>query len=169
MQQEKKSPDLNYFLNPGYIYLATRPGTISTVLGSGVSVCIYDQKRKLGGMNHFQLPFISDKRQATALFGNVATLTLIRMLIHDGSDPKHLEAQILGGASNGAAEPQPIGRENVRVARSILKREKIPIVSEDAGGKKGRKVVFTTATNEMAVIKVDKIRSGDWYPYDRKR
>ena len=169
MQQEKKSSDLNYFLNPGYIYLASCPCTISTVLGSGVSVSIYDQKRKLGGMNHFQLPSINNKQQATALFGNVATLALIRMLIHDGSDLKDLEAQILGGASNGAAEPHSIGQENISVARSVLKRERIPIVSEDAGGKKGRKVVFTTATNEMAVIKVDKIRSGDWYPYDQKR
>ncbi len=36
----------NYFLKPGYIFLSENPTVISIVLGSSVSVCLYDSRRK---------------------------------------------------------------------------------------------------------------------------
>ena len=78
----------NYFLKPGYILLSVKPTVISTVLGSCVSVCLYDRKMKTGGMNHFQLPYARDKDKTTARFGNVATQYLIRLMIHGGSKKK---------------------------------------------------------------------------------
>ena len=165
----KNNATENYYLEPGYIFLAEKPTSISTVLGSCVSVCIYDRKRKVGGMNHFQVPFATDSDQATARFGNVATITLIRMMVHDGSKIKNLEAQILGGALNRKISQKDIGLENIMAARKILTREHIQITSEDVRGGKGRKVVFNTGNNEIAVIKVDKLREADWYPYRSNR
>ena len=159
----------NYYLEPGYIFLAEKPTSISTVIGSCVSVCIYDRKRKVGGMNHFELPLATDSDQATARFGNVATITLIRMMIHDGSKIKNLEAQILGGAHNSKVSPKDIGFENIMAAKRILTRERIRITSEDVRGGKGRKIIFNTVTNEIAVFKVDKLRDSDWYPFKNKR
>ncbi len=164
----EKSNDLihtNYFLEAGYLFLAIKSTIVSTVLGSSVSVCIYDRKRKLGGINHFQFPFTSEKNQAIARYGNVATIALVHMMVNDGSKIKHLEAQILGGAHNRKVSPKNIGLENIQAARKILDREKINIASEDVGGEKGRKIVFNTNTNEIAVIKVEKLRNKDWYPY----
>jgi chemotaxis protein CheD len=157
---------LNYFLSPGYIYVATKHAVISGVFGSCVSVCLYDLKRKTGGMNHFRFPHIREKDQATALYGNAATLMLIRMMLDSGSELKNLEAQILGGAYNSFISPKDIGRENITVARNILAKKGINIVSEDVGGEKGRKVVFNTASNEIAVIKVENLRKADWFPYE---
>ena len=160
---------VNYFLEPGYIFVATRPSVISEVMGSCVSVCLYDRKRKTGGMNHFRFPDIREKHLTTALYGNVATIALIRMMIGDGSNKKHLEAQIIGGSYNRLVSPRNIGRENIMTARSILARERVNLVSEDVGGEKGRKVVFNTRTNEIAIMKVEKLRSSDWYPYENER
>jgi chemotaxis protein CheD len=154
-----------YFLEPGYIFVATRPAVISSVLGSAVSVCLYDRKRKLGGMNQFQLPEVRDRRKATARYGNAATLALVRMMEENGCAIRTLEAQILGGAFNREISDEDVGRANVVVARRVLGRKGIRIVSEDVGGAKGRKVVFNTGTNEVAVMKVDRLRSGDWHPY----
>lgn len=168
-QSEDRLIPVDYFLEPGYIFMATRPAVISGVLGSCVSVCLYDRKRKVGGMNHFRLPHTSDRKAATAVYGNVATLTLIRMMVDDGSKRKHLEAQILGGAHNLEVSPRNIGRENVISARRVLARERINVVSEDVGGERGRKVVFNTVNNEVAVMKVEKLRTGDWYPYEESR
>jgi len=165
----KNNTTENYYLEPGYIFLAEKPTSISTVLGSCVSVCIYDRKRKIGGMNHFKVPFATDSDQATARFGNVATITLIRMMIHDGSKIKNLEAQILGGAHDRKVSPKDIGFENILAAKRILTRERIRVTSEDVRGGKGRKIVFNTATNEIAVFKVDKLRESDWYPYKSNR
>jgi chemotaxis protein CheD len=170
MNDDDRSPAAgNYLLKPGYIYIAEPKTIMSTVLGSSVSVCLFDRKRKVAGMNHFRLPFTRDAQNATADYGNVATLTLIRMLVHDGSDARHLEAQVFGGAYNTEISPKDIGRENVSVAKKVLLREKIRIVSEDIGGEKGRKIVFDPAKNETAVIKVDKLRKGDWFPYEDDR
>ncbi len=160
---------INYFIEPGYIFVATKPAVISGVLGSCVSVCLFDWKRKIGGMNNFKFPFIKGKNLATAVYGNVATLALVRMMLNEGSEIKHLEAQIIGGAYNSEISPENIGKENIIVARKILTREGVRIASEDVGGEKGRKVIFNTTSNEVAVMKVDKLRLGDWYPYDNNR
>jgi chemotaxis protein CheD len=160
---------VNYFLEPGYIYLAEKPTAISTVLGSSVSICLYDGKRRIGGINHYRYPFTRDRKNSTAYYGNVAIITLIRMLCEDGSKMKHLKAQLFGGAHNSRISSRDIGSENVRVAKKILDSKKVPVISEDVGGQVGRKVVFRTDINEIIVIKVENLRSGDWFPYDNTR
>jgi chemotaxis protein CheD len=159
----------NYFLMPGYIFAPDEPTVISSVLGSSVSVCLFDRKRNKGGMNHFLVPLAQSAQNSTPRFGNVATLALIRLMIQAGSKKKHLEAQILGGAYDPQHCSKDVGSENVRVAKRVLMREKIRVVSEDTGGEKGRKIVFHTGTNEVAVLKVERLRKGDWYPYEGDR
>jgi chemotaxis protein CheD len=159
----------NYLLAPGFIYVAIRPAMISAALGSCVSICLFDRKRNVGGMNHFQYPVVREKEEARACYGNVAALALVRMMYDDGSKVNHLEAQIFGGAFNRSSGSRDIGKENINIARRVLRREKIAIVSEDVGGEKGRKIVFNTATNEVAVIRVAELRAGDWYPYEGER
>jgi chemotaxis protein CheD len=159
----------NYFLQSGFIVVPAKATDISTVLGSCVAICLYDPKRQTGGMNHFQLPFTDEKHKATARYGNIAALTLIHMMVSDGSKIKHLEAQIFGGAHNPKISPENIGRSNIKIARTLLAKKKIRVVSEDVGGEKGRKIVFNTHSGEVAVLKVDKLRQGDWYPYQSDR
>ena len=159
----------DYFLEPGHILLAATPTIISTVLGSCVSICIYDKKQKVGGINHFQYPYTRKKKESTAKYGNVAAITLIRMMVNNGSKIKNLEAQLFGGALNREISSTSIGLENIIIARKILAKERIRIVSEDVGGEKGRKIVFNTGTNEIAVMKVEKLRARDWYPYKNDR
>jgi len=145
--------------------IAADPTCISAVLGSCVSVCIYDRKKKCGGMNHFRFPYTGDRKRATALYGNVSTLSLIQMMMDNGSQKEYLEAQIFGGAQNQKIAQEDIGIENIEAARKVLQRCKVRIVSEDVGGLMGRKVVFNTETAELAVIRVQKLRKEDWYPY----
>ncbi len=160
----------NYLLQPGYIYVPEKALSISTVIGSGVAVCIFNKKARIGGMNHFQLPFMSTNGKTTAIYGNIATITLIKMMLTFESGTrttkvKNLEAQIFGGAYNPDNSDKDVGKENIEIARKILNQNKIAIISEDTGGKKGRKVVFNISTNEAAVLKVDNLRDADWYPY----
>lgn len=166
MANESKIPQIrNYLLEPGYILIAAEPTCISTVLGSSVSVCIYDREREYGGMSHFRFPFTSDRQRTTALYGNVSTLSLLRMMLENGSEKKYLEAQVFGGAYNQGFSEEDIGKENIQVAQKVLQRYNIQIISEDIGGMMGRKVVFNTATAELAVFRVQKLRKEDWYPY----
>ena len=159
----------NYFLDPGYIYITAEPTRISAVVGSAVAVCVFDHKRKIGGMNLFQYPAAPNDARPTARYGDVSTRTLVRMMLSEGSRHRHLEAQIFGGAFNSSVSPRNIGRENISVARRILARARVRVVSEDVGGEIGRKIVYDTSTNEIAVIRVDRLRRSDWFPYEERR
>lgn len=167
--RENSTPTVqNYFLEPGYLYLPSTPTIISTVLGSSVGVSIYDKKRNVGAMNHFLYPSTDDRAKATGVYGNVATMALVKMLVDRGSNIRHLEAQLLGGAFDPKVCEKNVGFENTGMAKSILLKKGVRIVSEDTGGRIGRKIMFNTLNGEIVVIKVENLRSGDWYPYNRR-
>lgn len=84
----------HYLLQPGYVFVPNQGISISTVIGSSVSICIYDKKNRIGGMNHFQLPYMAARGKTTALYGNVAAIALIKMMLAHDSQRKYLEAQI---------------------------------------------------------------------------
>ncbi len=161
----ENSVSTHYYLKPGYIFVPDQSVDISTVIGSGVSVCIYDRKKQIGGMNHFRFPYMAQMGKTTALYGNIATTALLRMLLAQESSINNLEAQIVGGAYHPKRKNKEIGRENIEIARKVLLKDRISITSQDVGGEKGRKVVFNTSTNDVAVLKVDRLRNRDWYPY----
>ena len=166
MANNTKTPQAqDYFLKPGYIYLPQTSTSISVVLGSSVSVSLFDKKLKSGGMNHFLYPATNKKGKTTALYGNIAVVTLISMMINNGSKTKHIEAQIFGGAFNPKYSEKNIGAHNLAVAREILKSNKINIASEDVGGELGRKVVFDSSNSDIAILKVGSLRKSDWHPY----
>ncbi len=167
--ESQKLVERDYLLKPGYIYLPEKPTVISTVLGSSVSVSLYDKSLKKGGMNHFLFPMVENREKTTALYGNVAVHTLVRMMVESGSAIKNLEAQLFGGAFNSKHSQRNIGRENFITARSILARKRIKIVSEDVGGELGRKIVFNTSNYEIVILKVERLRTSDWYPYKGDR
>ncbi|MEW6378419.1 MAG: chemotaxis protein CheD [bacterium] len=153
---------INYFLEAGSLYLATRPALISTVLGSCVSICLWDKRKRIGGMNHYVLPVVHDNQEVTTRFGNVATPLLIKMMQEEGSVLADLEAQVFGGARTVRNISTNIGRENVNMARKILNHFGIQIVSEDVEGQLGRKIVFNSFSGEAVVLKVKQLRKTDW-------
>jgi len=169
--KSKEKHVIDYLIKPGHIFVSEKPAMISAVLGSCVSVCIYDNRLKIGGMNNFRLPVAEHSSRSTACYGNIATSALINMMIDTGSKVKYLEAQIFGGSSqpDSPAPKKDIAQDNIKIARNILKKKGIPIVSQDIGGEKGRKIVFDTISNQILVLKVDKIRKSDWYPYEDQR
>ncbi|MEA3417388.1 MAG: chemotaxis protein CheD [Thermodesulfobacteriota bacterium] len=164
--KEKDIRLYEYYLKPGYIFLNTEPSIISTVVASCVAVSLWDCRKKYGGMAHYLYPFTDSGDKTTARYGNVSISYLIRMFLKEGTNKKNIKAQIFGGASlQQSTESREVAKENVRIARSVLKGFKIRIISEDVGGAIGRKLVYNTSTNEVIVYKAKKLRRSDWYPY----
>ena len=153
----------SYVLESGYVYFNKRNISVVTVLGSSVAVCIWDKILRYGGMNHFFFPFTKDASKATPRYGNVAIAALVKIMEEAGCKRSNMRAMIFGGAQKEGLTNEGIGYENVRIAREILNRKLVPIASEDTGGTMGRKVLFSTATGEAAVLKTHKIRESDWY------
>jgi chemotaxis protein CheD len=90
------------------------------------------------------------------------------MFLDNGAKGADLKAQLFGGAQSDSADCSRIAKENLEMARMILKKYHIAVISEDTGGFMGRKLVYNTRENETIVYKVSTIRSSDWYPYDHE-
>ncbi len=157
----------SYYLDPGYIYFPADPTTLRTVVGVCVAVCLWDAQLEQGAMNHFIHPATANPETATPKFGNVATAELIAMMERAGSSRENLQAQILGGAAPKGPGGPETGVNNAQMARDVLRRKGIQIVSEDTGGNMGRKIVFDTGTGHVMVLKVQRIRSEDWGEADQ--
>lgn len=132
------------FIHVGQIHVDHAPTAISTVLGSCVAVCLYDERLGIGGMNHYLLPFWNGNGLQTPKFGNISIPRLIESMMEKGSKPSTMKAKLFGGASMNisGSEAMMIGEKNIIVARQILGEYKIPIVAEDIGGQNGRKIQF---------------------------
>lgn len=132
------------FIHVGQIHVDDAPHAISTVLGSCVSVCLYDSNLGIGGMNHYLLPFWNGNGLQSPKFGNIAIPKLIEAMMARGSNSKTIQAKLFGGASMNTmgTEAMMIGQKNILVAKEILKEYKISIVAEDVGGQNGRKIQF---------------------------
>ncbi len=142
------------YLHPGQLFASAEPSVVTTILGSCVSVCLYDAARGIGGLNHFLLPHWAGGEAASPRFGNVAITTLVERLGALGAPRSSLRAKLFGGACvTGAAEHRPdhLGAKNAACATTILGELGIPILPGDLGGRRGRKLVFHTADGTALV------------------
>ena len=138
----------DYFLYPSSLYAINKPCQIKTILGSCVAVCIYDQILKIGGMNHFLLPFWNGKGLPSPKYGNIATEKLIDKMLLFGSRKNNLQAKIFGGSNLFYQNKTQfkIGKRNIEIAHTVLSEYRIPIIKENTGGHYGRKIIFQTDT-----------------------
>ena len=144
------------YLHAGQLAAFREPRAISTVLGSCVAVCLWDGERGVGGMNHYLLPHRAGAGESSPRFGNVAMGGLLDEVVRLGGRFSHLRAKVFGGASVlGAPVPgvEPLGEQNVRLARSLLASAGIPIAAEDTGGSRGRRLIFQT-DDGLALVKL---------------
>jgi chemotaxis protein CheD len=104
-------------------------------------------------MCHYILPHGSDGGASAARYGNVALARLLGKLLALGARKTSLEAKLFGGACVIRAFDRPghLGSKNIDVARKFLADEGIPKVSEDVGGKKGRKLIFNVQDGTVSV------------------
>jgi chemotaxis protein CheD len=143
------------YLHAGEVFASATACTIATIVGSCVAVCLFDEKRCIGGANHYLLSESFVTGRASPRFGNVAIPELILRVIALGSRKGDLCAKIFGGASTTAAGGSgTLGSKNVQIARRILSAERIPVVAEDVGGDRGRKIIFHTAEGHVWVRKL---------------
>jgi chemotaxis protein CheD len=124
----------------GDILVSKEQIRITTVLGSCVTVCLFDALHKFGGMNHYLLPSPgTDGRH-----GDWSIRELHRRMLNLGSRPRTLQAKVFGGGSPLAFvnESSGVGADNARVAFETLADLKVPIVSECVGGNSGMRLYF---------------------------
>lgn len=140
-------------LMPGELHCQRGPLCLGTVLGSCVAVCLWDSQLRFGGMNHFLLPNRPSNGENSTKFGDIAVPRLVEAMRELGSNPRHLQAKLFGGAYVlHAGDPAfAVGRRNVEVAVSELRRHRIPIVASRLSGIHGLVIRQCTECGEVWV------------------
>lgn len=127
---------------------------LSTILGSCVAVCLHDPVCKIGGMNHFLLPFGQEEgTNRPVRYGVFAMEMLINALMKEGAKKNRLQAKLFGGARI-SADLRDIGQSNAAFARSFLATENIECLAESLGGTNARRLLYQPATGNARMLLV---------------
>ncbi len=105
------------FLYPGTVFVSKGAHEVFTVLGSCVSVCLWDKELKIGSINHFLLPSKHNEASDSPKFGDFATELLLKKMLELGSCKEKLWAKVFGGANqlNNSGLGYQVGQLNVEM------------------------------------------------------
>ena len=145
-------------LMPGEYYVSKNDECISTVLGSCISVCIFDPTIQVGGMNHFMLPAQGEHSSgawggpasSSTRYGNFAMEYLINAIIKLGGRKKNFQAKIFGGGQV-LDNMTDVGQSNILFVFDYLRKENISVIASDVGDIFPRKVVFFPKTGKVKI------------------
>jgi chemotaxis protein CheD len=130
-------------VNQGEHYASGDPEVcLTAILGSCISICLYDPAAKVGGMNHFLLPENPDSvHDAHGRYGAYLAELLINDLMSLGAIKSRLEAKVFGGGKmfQGLRD---VGAANAAFAKKFLMDEGIPILGGSTEGTSARRVEF---------------------------
>ena len=154
----------NCVIQAGHLACSHEPALIFTVCGNGLVLTMRDKFKGVGAIAHCIYPRAKAGEKPSHFHADVAVRSLIRLFGRSPVAPEHrFEAQLIGGGNyRGANHARALATANT--VRTMMKRLKIPLVSEDIGGTLGRKIIFNTSTGETMILKTSRIRRSDWLP-----
>lgn len=144
---------------PGEYYVTCHDEAITTVLGSCISACVRDPRRRIGGMNHFMLPedaagasnsWLEPSVGLATRYGSYAMESLINDLMKLGAARSRLEIKLFGGARI-LASMTDVGARNIAFVQAYLKLEGYAVTAEDVGGSQPRRIIYFPASGRVKV------------------
>jgi chemotaxis protein CheD len=142
-------------LLPGEHFAGDERYRVRTLLGSCVSIVLWQPYRRIGAMSHFVLAAgRTDADHAlNGRYGNEALALMLSDLQALGVAPGDCVAKVFGGGAmfeTGARLKLPdVGRKNGEAAHELLQQHRIPIVSESLFGEGHRLIIFSIDTGEV--------------------
>ncbi len=165
--------DKRTVIHPGEHTVSKNNIVLSTLLGSCVAACLFDQEEQVVGMNHFLL---ANERYArrdppvleseAGRYGMYAMELLVNDMLKMGAKRKNLRAKVFGGGNvlPGISSDDnffAVGSVNSRFVVEYLKRENIPIVAKDLNGGHGRVIHFVSSDYSVFVKRIAKAKAID--------
>lgn len=138
-------------ISAGQIYASRIPATVTTILGSCVSVCLRDPIAGVGGMNHFALA--SGEGGDPARYGTQAMQMLVRSIVEHGGSRHRLEAKVFGACHvlDFSHDAKSVCEQNATFIRQYLLEQNIPVLVERLGGDLPLEVCFETHTGRARI------------------
>jgi chemotaxis protein CheD len=139
------------FLYPGQLVVTRDAMEITTLLGSCVSVCLFDSIRKIAGMNHFLLPVNEKNNSDLEKYGDSSLTLMLEKILSMGSKKNDLEAKVFGGGEILIYENLNfnIGKKNITLALDFIKDHEIRLATKVVGGMLGARIIFNTVTGNV--------------------
>lgn len=142
---------------PGEFYVSRQEELVTTVLGSCISACIHDQRRGIGGMNHFMLPEPMGERDSwsatagrAARYGSDAMEQLINAILGAGGQRADLQVKVFGGG-RVLAQLTDIGQRNIDFVQRYIATEKLNLCASDLGDVYPRQLQFFPHSGRVRV------------------
>jgi len=158
-------PDI--YLKPGEMFISDKPVSVSTVLGSCISVTFFSQRLKVGAICHSLLPMCKKENPCDGTcdegFRYVAcSINRMRKTFSSlGIRDSEIEVKVFGGADmieSGFKKctTETVGMMNTKIALSTINNHNLKLKASDTGGTRGRKIIFFSHTGEVFLKKIRK-------------
>lgn len=163
---------IEIFLQPGEFYFGGGNTRIRTLLGSCVSITMWQPTQLIGGMCHYMLPSRSGRsaRQLDGRYGDEAILMFLREAMRHESDPNSFVVKVFGGGNmfhhDGSTHPCAIRpcREAIQSCRNVACKNTVRgitlledlgfvIEAHDLGGSSSRNIFFDISNGHVWVRK----------------
>jgi len=144
-------------VNMGELTVVSAHDRLFTILGSCIGLVLFDPHRQVAGLAHIMLPETDDPApKMPGKYANHAVPELMARLAAAGAARPALQAKLAGGSAMfKLTNPNPgtldIGARNAVAVRELLRAVRIPVLAEDVGGSRGRKLIFDPATAQMTI------------------
>lgn len=130
-----------------------RSRVLRTVLGSCVSVCLYDPVSCIGGMNHYVYPPRDEASASrfgyTTFSADICLEGLLEAMLAGGARKERLRAKAFGGGKMFDHEDvMTVGKRNSSYAKYWLENSGIPLELADFHGNYTRRLIFFPATGQ---------------------
>jgi len=140
--------------------MSTSPEKVTTVLGSCISVIMYDTEKQISMMSHNIMPSCGKSSACNGDCSNVykyvgCSLKQMLKVVDSVKIPRsNIIVKLFGGSElmnsghNGESMIS-IGSRNIEAAKKIIEKEELRLVAQDLGGVSSRKIIFVTHTGEV--------------------
>ena len=157
------------YLKPAEMCFVKKPLLIKTILGSCITVTMFNHRAGAAAACHALLPTCSQEspcHNAICKQRNKYVDCIIPQMLKQFKkmkiDPSEIEVKLFGGAdmfeSSGKGSAR-VGSMNVEMARQVLAKYGLRLKSFDVGGTSGRKILFDTKTGEVWMKRLNQGRN----------
>ncbi|MBF0486830.1 MAG: chemotaxis protein CheD [Nitrospirae bacterium] len=152
------------FLKPGEVYVTEKPALVKTVLGSCVSITMFEPMRRVAAICHGMLPDCGGKGCGDCpeklKYVTCSIKYIMNKMQDKGVNTRDIEIKAFGGGDvltyRNYDARATVGRQNIDAALGILEALGHKPKTSDLGGDRGRKIFFNTQTGEVLLRKLRK-------------
>lgn len=138
---------------PGELFVTPHDESVSTILGTSLSICMRDPVLRIGGMNHFILPLQTNAETGTAArdskealqYGRSMMERLLREVLKLGAKRERLKAKMYGGGRH-LQLGNDTSETTIAFARRFLREQGVPVVAEKLGAGYPRRLMYFPST-----------------------